>query len=168
MKGLALGAAAEGRNGDFSTTCAVCEVDLTNEFLAGVLTTAGFQRLCQTSPGWAAKDCFTQVLDVADLDKPAKGTDESFEEFSARILKTIGEMSAVNTQRRLEIEQRNAEWEAHQHRQRERKNAQTVTVTLGLADFEELLDELADIPPGEMAGLDVLRTVDYLTEQGTR
>ena len=105
---------------------------------------------------------------MADLDKPAKGTDESFEEFSARILKTIGEMSAVNTQRRLEIEQRNAEWEAHQHRQRERKNAQTVTVTLGLADFEELLDELADIPPGEMAGLDVLRTVDYLTEQGTR
>jgi len=164
MKGLIQVSRDEGST-TLPTTCAVCEADLTHEFMAGVFTTSGFQRLCQISQGWTAKDCFTQVLDLA---KPTKGTDESFEEFSARILTTISEMSVVNTQRRLEIEKLNAEWEERQRRQREQKNAQTVTITLGLADFEELLDELADIPPGEMAGLDVLRTVDYLSGYSTR
>ena len=162
MKGLVRALEDETITTDFPMECAACEVDLTNEFMAGVFTTAGFQRLCQTSSGWAVKDCFTQVLG-----KPGTGpTGESFEEFSTRILATIEEMSAGNTRLRLEIEKNNAAWEERQLRNREEKNTQTVTITMGLADFEELLDELAEIPSGEMAGLDVLRTVDYLSAQG--
>ena len=162
MRGLSSAVEAE-KGSVFPTICAVCERDLTNEPMSGVQTTAGFQRLCQTEPAWTVRDCFTQVC---DLTTGPKAGGLSFEEFSANVLDTIAEMSAVNIERRRQTEERNARWEEDRRLAREAKNAETVTLTLGRADFEELLDELADIPAGEIPGLDVLRTIDYLSAQG--